>query len=148
MYVDNALREAGLREEIKVIASGKVITGADLAIMIALGADLCQGARGFMLSIGCIHALKCNTNHCPAGIATHNPWLERGLVMHEKVPRVANYHHAVIHEFNSVMHACGKTKPQEFERSDVMKVIDHHKIVTMDEIVPQPPLKACKGGSN
>ena len=146
MYVDNMLREAGMREEIKIIASGKIITGADLAIMVALGADLCQGARGFMLSIGCIHALKCNTNHCPAGIATHNPWLERGLVMHEKVPRVANYHHAVIHEFNGVMHACGKTSPQEFKRSDVMKVVDFHKIVTMNELVPQPPLKACHQG--
>ncbi|MBT6844010.1 MAG: FMN-binding glutamate synthase family protein [Candidatus Melainabacteria bacterium] len=148
MFIDNALREAGLRDEIKLIASGKVITGADLAIMIALGADLCQGARGFMLSIGCIHALKCNTNHCPAGIATHRPWLERGLVIKEKIPRVANYHHAVIHEFNSMMHACGKTHPSEFKRSDIMKVVDFHKIVTMDELIPQPPLKACQGETN
>lgn len=143
MLLDNALREAGLREDIRIIASGKVFTGADLAITIALGADLCQSARGFMLSIGCIHALKCNTNHCPAGVATHDPWLQRGLVVKEKYPRVANYHHAIIYEFNSVMHACGKRHPNEFCRADVMKMIDFNKIVTMDELVPQPPLKAC-----
>ncbi len=143
MYVDNALREAGLRDDIKIIASGKIITGADLAIIIALGADLCQGGRGFMLSIGCIHALKCNTNFCPAGVATHDPWLERGLVVEEKIPRVANYQNAVIKEFNSMLHACGYTKPTDLRRSDVMKVVDYHKIVTMDELVPQPPKQAC-----
>jgi glutamate synthase domain-containing protein 2 len=143
MYLDNELREAGLREEIKLIASGKVFTGADLAIMLAIGADLCQSARGFMLSIGCIHALKCNTNFCPAGIATHDPWLERGLVITEKKPRVANYHSAVIHECNSLAYACGYNEPKEFVRSDVMKVVDFHRIVGLDELVPQPPNKAC-----
>lgn len=143
MFLDNELRIAGLRDEIKICASAKVITGADLAIMIALGADFCQGARGFMFSIGCIHALKCNTNHCPAGVATHNPWLERGLVVPEKTPRVTNYHQAVLREFTSLLHALGYTKPKELKRSDVMKVVDYHKIVRMDEIVPQPPIKAC-----
>ncbi len=143
MFVDNALREAGLRKDIKLIASGKIITGADLAIILALGADLAQSARGFMLSIGCIHALKCNTNHCPAGIATHDKWLQRGLVVAEKFPRVANYHNAVIYEFNSVLHSCGYKYPQELKRSDVMKVVDYNKIVTMDELIPQPPLKTC-----
>ncbi len=143
MFVDNALREAGIRQDIRLIASGKVITGADLAIILALGADLAQSARGFMLSIGCIHALKCNTNHCPAGIATHDKWLQRGLVVEEKYPRVANYHNAVIYEFNSVLHSCGYKYPQELKRNDVMKVVDYNKIVTMDELIPQPPLKAC-----
>ena len=144
MIVDNKLREAGLRDEIKIIASGKVFTGAELAIMIALGADLCNGARGFMLSIGCIHALKCNTNHCPAGVATHDPWLQRGLVVEKKIPRVVRYHNAVLHEFASLVHACGYTYPQEFKRADVMKVVDHNKIISLDEIVPQPPKQACK----
>lgn len=143
MYLDNELRLAGLRDQIKIIASGKIFTGADLAIIIALGADMAQSARGFMLSIGCIHALKCNTNHCPAGLATHDPWLQRGLVVETKTPRVANYHHAVIHEFTSLLHACGYINPGELKRGDVMKVIDFHKIVGMDELIPQPPLKAC-----
>lgn len=143
MYVDNVLREAGLREEIKLMASGKVFTGADLAIMLALGADLCQSARGFMLSIGCIHALKCNTNFCPAGVATHDPWLQRGLVVKEKSPRTANYHSAVIHEANSIAYSCGYETPMEMKRGDVMKLVDFHKFTRMDELVPQPPLKAC-----
>lgn len=144
MMLDNKLREAGMRDEIKIIASAKVFTGADLAIMIALGADLCTSARGFMLAIGCIHALKCNTNHCPSGVATHNPWLERGLVVKNKIPRVAHYHHAVLYEFCSLLHACGHSEPSQLSRKDVMKVIDHHKIVSMDELVPQPPVQACK----
>lgn len=143
MFLDNELRSAGLRDEIKIIASAKVFTGADLAIMLALGADLCQSARGFMMSIGCIHALKCNTNHCPAGVATHDPWLERGLVVEDKIPRVFNYQQAVMHEFTSVMHACGYSEPDQFKRADVMKVVDYHKIVPMTAIVPQPPKKAC-----
>lgn len=143
MFIDNELRTAGLREDIKLIASGKVFTGGDLAIMLALGADLCQSARGFMLSIGCIHALKCNTNFCPAGVATHDPWLQRGLVIKEKTPRVANYHRAVIHECNSVAYSCGYKDPTQFKRRDVMKVVGFHEVVHMDEIVPQPPLKAC-----
>lgn len=143
MMLDNRLREAGLRDEIKVIASGKVFTGADLAIMIALGADLCNSARGFMLSIGCIHALKCNTNHCPSGVATHDPWLQRGLVVEQKIPRVAHYHNSVLYEFTSLLHACGHSCPEELKRSDVMEVIDQHKIVSLDDIVPQPPKQAC-----
>ena len=144
MFIDNKLRDSGLREEIKLNASGKIITSADLAIIIALGADMASGARGFMLSIGCIHALKCNTNHCPAGIATHDPWLQRGLVVETKIPRVPNYHHAVLHEFTSLLHACGYEKPEDLKREDVMKVVDYHKIIPINEIVPQPPLKACK----
>ena len=144
MFIDNKLRDSGLREEIRLNASGKIITGADLAIIIALGADMASGARGFMLSIGCIHALKCNTNHCPAGIATHDPWLQRGLVVETKIPRVPNYHHAVLHEFTSLLHACGYEIPEDLKREDVMKVVDFHKIIPMNEIVAQPPLKACE----
>ncbi len=144
MFLDNQLRIAGLRDEVKICASAKVFTGADLAIMLALGADFCASARGFMLSIGCIHALKCNTNHCPAGVATHDPWLQRGLVVEEKIPRVARYHSAVIHEANSLMFACGYNHPSQFKRSDVVKMVDYHKVIGMDQIVPQPPKQACK----
>ena len=136
MIVDNALRRHGLREKIRVIASGKVFTGAQLAIVAALGADMANSARGFMLSIGCIHALRCNTNHCPAGVATQSKWLQRGLVPEVKAPRVANYHAAVIHELNLVLHACGKTHLNQLERGDVMKMVDFNKLVSMDELVP------------
>ena len=136
MILDNALRRHGLREKIRVIAAGKGFTGAQLAIAGALGADMANTARGFMLSIGCIHALRCNTNHCPAGVATQSKWLQRGLVSEIKAPRVANYHAAVISELNSVLHACGKTHLKELTRSDVMKMVDFNKIVGMDELVP------------
>lgn len=136
MVVDNALRRYELRDKIRVIASGKVFTGAQLAIVAALGADMANTARGFMLSIGCIHALRCNTNHCPSGVATQSKWLQRGLVPEVKAPRVANYHGAVIHELNIVLHACGKTHINQLDRGDVMKMVDHNKLVGMDELVP------------
>lgn len=136
MIVDNALRRHGLRDKIRVIASAKVFTGALLAIAIGMGADMANSARGFMLSIGCIHALRCNTNHCPAGVATHSAWLQRGLIPEVKAPRVANYHKAVMDEFNSVLHACGYTKSTELKRSDVMKVVNFNKILPMDELFP------------
>ena len=125
MFIDNKLREHGLREYIRLNASGKIITGADLAIIIALGADLASGARGFMLSIGCIHALKCNTNHCPAGIATHDPWLQSLEFL------------TIIMQYCTVL-ACGYEKPEDLKREDIMKVVDFHKIIPMNEIVPQP----------
>ncbi|MEW6775224.1 MAG: FMN-binding glutamate synthase family protein [Bdellovibrionota bacterium] len=141
MLVDNALRRHGLREKVRVIASGKFFTGAQLAIAIALGADMANSARGFMLSIGCIHALRCNSNHCPAGVTTHSPWLQRGLIPEVKAPRAAGYHYAVMEEFNKILHACGYTDSRQLKRSDLMKVVSFNKIVSMDELVPQEPMK-------
>ncbi len=138
MMVDNALRRAGLREKVRVIASGKIFTGAQLAIAIALGADMANSARGFMLSIGCIHALRCNSNHCPAGVTTHSAWLQRGLIPAVKAPRVASYHKAVLEEFNRVLHACGYDESRWLSRRDVMQVMSYNCIRGMDEVVPYP----------
>ena len=112
--------------------------GGDLAIAIAAGADFAAAARGFMLSVGCIQALHCNTNFCPAGVATHNRWLQRGLVPTEKSVKVANYQHAVIHEFADVLASCGYTTPAELSRKDIMKVTDWHQLKPMNTLVPYP----------
>jgi glutamate synthase domain-containing protein 2 len=138
MFVENKLLEYGFRDRIRIAASGKVFTGGSLAIAIAAGADWGCSARGFMLSVGCIQALHCNTNFCPSGIATHNPWLQRGLVPGVQGPRAANYQHGVIKEFAMVVAACGYTHPDHLSRTDIMKVADWHKIVTMDKLVPYP----------
>src|SRR5690606_9658207 len=78
-FVDTCLKEYGLRDKIKIIASGKVFTAFDMFEKLALGADLCNSARGMMIAIGCIQAYRCNTNKCPAGIATNDESLQRGL---------------------------------------------------------------------
>ena len=138
MLTENKLMEYGLRDEIRICASGKIWTGGALAIALASGADYAASARGFMLSIGCIQALHCNTNVCPTGVATQSKWLQRGLVPKVNGPRVANYHHAVMHEFHAILGSCGHSKASDLSRNDLMKVIDWHDIKSMDELVPYP----------
>ncbi|HJN75998.1 MAG TPA: FMN-binding glutamate synthase family protein [Myxococcota bacterium] len=138
MMTENKLLEYGLRERIKIAASGKVFTGGALAIALAAGADWACSARGFMLSIGCIQALHCNTNFCPSGIATHSSWLQRGLVPRVQGPRASNYQHAVLKEFAMVLASCGYDSADQLSRADILKVVDFHKIQRMDELVPYP----------
>ncbi|MDX1572065.1 MAG: FMN-binding glutamate synthase family protein, partial [Xanthomonadales bacterium] len=115
VFVHNALVGADLRDEIRVIASGKVIHGLDLAAKLAMGADLCNSARGFMFALGCIQARACNRNICPTGITTMDPWRVHGLVVEEKAKRVANYHRGTIKHFLKVLGACGLEDPSQLE---------------------------------
>jgi len=144
MMTENKLIEYGLREQIRICASGKIWTGGALAVALAAGADWAASARGFMLSVGCIQALHCNTNFCPTGVATHNKWLQRGLVPKVNAPRVANYHHAVLHEFAAVLASCGYTDPDQLSRRDIMKVIGWHDIRPLVELVPYPEAPAAR----
>ena len=142
MATENKLIEYGLREKVKIIASGKIWTGGSLAIAVAAGADLAASARGFMLSVGCIQALKCNTNFCPSGVATHNKWFQRGLVPKVRAPQVANYQAAVIKDFAAVVASCGYDNPRELSRRDILRVVDWHDIRPMSDLVPYPELAA------
>ena len=144
MMTENKLIEYGLRDQIRICASGKVWTGGALAVALAAGADWAASARGFMLSVGCIQALHCNTNFCPAGVATQKKWLQRGLVPKVNGPRVANYQHAVLHELAAMVASCGYTAPQDLSRTDIMKVIGWHDIRPMSDIVPYPEQDAAK----
>lgn len=113
VFVHNALVGADLREKIKVIASGKIITGFDIARALALGADACYSARGMMMALGCIQARRCNSNDCPAGVATMAPELTVGLVVEEKAPRVASYHKETVESFLELMGAAGIDHPRK-----------------------------------
>ncbi|MDF1580186.1 MAG: FMN-binding glutamate synthase family protein [Desulfuromonadales bacterium] len=95
-FVHSALVGAGLRDQIRIIAAGKITTGFHLLTRMALGADACCSARAMMFSLGCIQALKCNNNTCPTGVATQTPHLARGLVVADKAPRVANFQQATV----------------------------------------------------
>ncbi|MEM9313657.1 MAG: glutamate synthase-related protein, partial [Pseudomonadota bacterium] len=118
MVVD-MLYEYGLRDRVKVIASGKLINPARVAWALASGADFCASARGFMFALGCIQALQCNKNSCPTGITTHDPELQRGLVPQEKRKRVAAYARAVAHDVGIIAHSCGVPEPRLLERRHV-----------------------------
>ena len=110
--VHEKLTSAGLRERIKLIASGKMINPAGVAAALCLGADVVCSARGFMFSLGCIQALQCNENTCPTGITTHDPKLQKGLDPTVKANRVANYAISMREEVELIAHSCGVLEPR------------------------------------
>lgn len=111
IFVHSALVGSGMRDRVKVIAGGKVVTGFDIARLLAIGADACYSARAMLLAVGCIQARRCNNNTCPTGIATQDPELIEGLVVEDKAPRVERYHRETIHSFLELLGACGFSNP-------------------------------------
>lgn len=111
IFVHNALKGCGIRQRIKIIASGKITTGFDVARAIALGADLCYSARGMMFAIGCIQARRCNKNDCPVGVTTHKPHLVAGLEVSSKAERTYEFHRHTIEGFMQLLGAAGFEEP-------------------------------------
>ena len=126
----------GLKERIRIIASGKLVNPGDVAWAICTGADFVASARGFMFSLGCIQALKCNRNSCPTGITTHDPRLQRGLVVEEKEDRVAHYARAIVSEVETIAHSVGVTEPRQMRRRHVRIVQADGRSVPMNRLVP------------
>ena len=135
VIADELLKKYGIRNKVKINASGKIFSGFGLIRALALGADYCSSARAMMLSIGCIHAQQCNTNACPTGVATQNPHLTKGLNVADKSDRVYNYHKNTIHAFLELMAATGAKQPSEIKRSSVMRMAEDGDVHTMDEII-------------
>ena len=107
VFVHNALTGAGLREHVQVIACGKIVSGFDIAVALAIGADLCYSARGMMFALGCIQARRCHANTCPTGITTQHPWRVHGLDVEDKTQRVARFHGATVNAFLTLIAALG-----------------------------------------
>lgn len=135
MMIDMLCR-FGLRDRVRVICSGKLITPAGVAWALAVGADFVVSARGFMFALGCIQALQCNKNTCPTGITTHNPKLQRGLVSRDKAERVANYVKNMNYEVGLLAHSCGVREPRELKRFHARIVMENGKSVPLDELYP------------
>jgi len=110
---------AGLQDRIRIIASGKLVNPGDVAWALCAGADFVTSARGFMFSLGCIQALKCNKNTCPTGITTHDPRFQRGLDVAEKWVRVAHYAKGIIKDVETIAHSVGVSEPRKMRRSHV-----------------------------
>lgn len=134
--VVDKLVEYGLRDRVKVIASGKLITPASVAWALCAGADFTVSARGFMFSLGCIQALQCNKNTCPTGITTHDPKLQQGLVAESKSVRVASYVNNMVKEVGIIAHSCGVNSPRELNRSHARIVVGDGVTKGMDEVFP------------
>ncbi|PRB83810.1 FMN-binding glutamate synthase family protein [Pseudomonas sp. MYb185] len=115
MFVHNTLVGVGLREQIRIGASGKLISAFDIASVLAIGADWANSARGFMFAIGCIQSMSCHTNQCPTGVATQDPRRQRALVVPDKAQRVYNFHRSTMHALSEMLAAAGLSHPAQLE---------------------------------
>jgi glutamate synthase domain-containing protein 2 len=140
--VVDALIESGLKQRIRVVASGKLVTSARAAWALCVGADFINTARGFMFSLGCIQALRCHTNTCPTGITTHSSRLQRALVVEEKYLRVANYANNMNREVDMIAHSCGVRHARELRREHVRIVQANCQSIALNMIYPYPEPKA------
>ncbi|MHA7871881.1 MAG: FMN-binding glutamate synthase family protein [Hyphococcus sp.] len=134
MLVDT-LERRGLRDRIKVIASGKLVTPAEVAWAYCAGADVVNTGRGFMFSIGCIQALRCHTNNCPTGVTTHKKSLQGGLAPKEKAPRVANYVDKMRKDVAMIAHSCGAAHARNLKRFHVRIQQEDGTSIPLDELL-------------
>ena len=150
MLVHNALTGLGLRDRVTVIASGKILTGFHMARALALGADLCLSARGMMLALGCIQALRCNSGHCPTGITTLNPALVYGLDGGDKTPRVTRFQAATVGGLLELLGAMGLSHPRELGPHHVFRRVSDSHVRTfaqIHEFLPEGALLADGEGA-
>jgi len=137
-FVVDTLTGFDLRKDIRVIASGKLITGFHIVRALALGADMGNSARAMMLALGCIQALECNRNTCPTGIATQNPNLMAGLAVSDKRVRVANFHAETVKSVAELLAAAGLSNPQDLRRWHVNRRCSMQEVCRYDELYPYP----------
>jgi glutamate synthase domain-containing protein 2 len=132
----NALVGANLKNKVKLVASGKVNSGAAIAMNAALGADWCNAARSFMFSLGCVQSMRCHTDTCPTGVATQSPARQRGLVVPEKAERVARFQKATLDALHDIVVASGLRSPDEFTPDGLRQRINAAEMRSIDEIYP------------
>jgi glutamate synthase domain-containing protein 2 len=130
----NALVGTGLREKVRLGASGKIHSGAGMARAFALGADWCNAARAFMFSLGCVQSMKCHTGACPTGVATQSNWRQQGLVVDEKAERVARFHKETLVALREIVVAMGLDSPWDLRPDDMYQRIDGAKAGPLDEV--------------
>ena len=135
-FVHNILTGFGIRHHIKIIGSGKIISGFHLIRAMALGADVCNSARAMMMALGCIQALVCNRNTCPTGVATQDPKLVAGLVVQDKKTRVANYHSETVNSFVELLGAAGIEDYKQLTRSHIYRRVFMNEVRTLEDIYP------------
>ena len=134
VFVVDCLRGFNLKDDIKVIASGKVLNGMHITKALSLGADLCASARGMMLSLGCIQALQCHKNTCPTGVATQDPRFTKGLVVEDKKQRVANFHSGTVESFVEILASAGLDDCSKLDRTHIFRRLNQTSYARYDEL--------------
>jgi len=134
VFVHNALIGIDVREHVRVICSGKVATGFDMVTKIALGADMCNSARGMMMAAGCVQSKQCDVNTCPTGVATQNLRLQKGLVVEDKMQRVANFHQNTVKSFSSLVGAMGLLNPSDLKPDYIVRRITSVRVKPLSKV--------------
>ena len=134
LFVHNALVGLGIRHRIKIGASGKIITAFDMARTMALGADWCNSARGFMFAIGCIQAQSCHTGRCPTGVTTQDPIRQWALEPEDKAHRVFHFHHSTVQALAELIAAAGLDHPSELRPHHILRRIGADRVESLEKI--------------
>jgi len=137
VFVDNALRGAGLRDRVKLAASGKIISAYDIVRHCALGADWCNMARPFMFALGCIQARDCASSRCPSGVATMDPKRYRVLHVETRAARVFNFHKNTVMAVCEMLESAGLTHTDQLTRRHIVRRLSASKILLADQIYPR-----------
>jgi glutamate synthase domain-containing protein 2 len=132
-FAHNALVGIGLRDRIRLGASGKITSAFDLARVMALGADWGNSARGFMFALGCIQAQTCHTGQCPTGVTAQDPLRERALVVPDKAERVANFHKNTLHALGELVAAAGLSHPRDLQPQHFLRRASSDRVISFAE---------------
>ncbi|MBB3257850.1 glutamate synthase domain-containing protein 2 [Paraburkholderia bannensis] len=135
LLVHNTLVGTGLRDKIKIGASGKIITAFDIAKTLAIGADWVNSARGFMFAVGCIQAQKCHSDRCPTGVATQDPVRQRALDVPDKGERVYNFHRNTLHALQEIIQAAGLDSPADLRAHHIVRRVSSYEVKLMSELL-------------
>ena len=133
--VHNTLVGAGLRDSIRIGASGKIVSAFDMARALALGADWCNSARGFMFALGCIQAQTCHSGNCPTGVTTQDPTRQLALVVPSKAERVKNFHEHTLEALQELMEASGLKTPHDFTPRHIMRRVSETQTLHLSDMV-------------
>ena len=134
--VHNAMVGIGARHRVKIGVAGKIITAFDIIRAMALGADWCNSARGFMFAVGCIQSQSCHTDRCPTGVATQDPTRQRALVVPDKMERVVNFHRATLRELAEMTAAAGLEHPTDFKPVHISRRVSSSEVKTFADLFP------------
>ena len=137
VFVDNALTGAGIRDRVKIAASGKIVSAYDIVRVCAIGADWCNMARPFMFSVGCIQARDCASGHCPTGIATMDPKRYRVIDIEDRAERVYNFQRNTRFALKELLEAAGLTHPHDLNRRHIVRRLSASQIKLADQIYPK-----------
>ena len=135
LLVHNTLRGVGLRQRIRIGAAGKVVSAFDITRLMALGADWCNSARGFMFALGCIQAQHCHTGQCPTGVTTQDPLRQQSLVVPDKADRVYHFHQQTLHALQELVQAAGLQHPHDITAHHIVRRSSDHKVSSLAQLI-------------